>query len=131
MNIEQFKDIDDLLNTLISEGKAKNRTEARAKAQKLIPKESTLQAKIMRYLKIRPDCLAWKDQAGMFQARGVPDIICIKDGMFYGFEVKRPFFGVLSDIQKQFHTKIRKAGGRVHVVSYVSEVQAILDGEAE
>ena len=130
MNIsdyEKYRTLDELLDFVTKKYNCKNRTEAKAQALKLMPKEAKFQAKIMEYLNSRSDVLAWKDQAGLYQSKGVPDIIAIKDGLFYGFVVKRPFFGKLSSIQSSFHDKIRSAGGRVYVVSLVSEVRNILD----
>lgn len=126
-DLEQFQTLAELQQFIIDKGEAKNKTEARAKASALVPKEAKFQSAILQYLKTAPGVMAWKDQAGLYQTQGVPDILAIKDGLFLGFEVKRPFFGELSAIQQSFHERIRAAGGRVYVVSYVSQVKAILE----
>ena len=58
--------------------------------------------------------------------QGIPDITCIINGRYYGFEVKRPFIGVLSKMQEQTIKQIRKAGGRAEVVTSEKEVAEIL-----
>lgn len=126
-DLRQFKTLADLQAHLIAQGLAANKTEARKKAQAMIPKESKFQSEILKYLKTRQDVFAWKDQAGMYQSQGIPDIIAIKNGLFIGLEIKRPFFSTTSDIQKAIHDKIKSAGGRVFIVSYVAEVKEILD----
>lgn len=126
---EKFKTLDELVQVYQTKNNV-TKTDAKKAVLSAMPKESRFQAKIMEYLNSRKDCIAWKDQASMYQSKGVPDIICIKDGIFYGFEVKRPFIGKLSDIQAEFHNKLKSVGARVYVVSFVSEVQRILDSTA-
>ena len=46
----------------------------------------------------------------LFQARGIPDIIGVCDGRFYGFEAKLPG-KPLRKIQKYVINQIRKNGG--------------------
>lgn len=124
-----FNNLDDFIKHVQKTNNIESKAEARKKALSLIPLEKDYQRKIITYLNGREDVVAWKDAAGMYQGRGVPDIIAVKDGIFYGFEIKRPFIGKLSTIQSAFHDKLKKVGGRVFVVSYVSEVRAILDNE--
>lgn len=128
---EQFKTIDDLAAHYLNKYPElyKTKTEAKKAALKDLPKESAFQSKIMEYLKTRSDVVAWKDQASMYQSKGIPDIIAVKDGRFYGFEVKRPYVGKLSDIQSSFHAKLKHVKGRVFVVSYVSEVAGAIDAD--
>lgn len=123
---EKYKTLKELMESLIDKGQAKNLTEARKVAQNTVPKEAVYQAAVLRYLKTLPKTYAWKDQAGPYQQKGLPDVCAIIDGKFYGFEVKRPFFGQPTEIQLQTHKKMREAGATVHVVSYVSEVKEII-----
>lgn len=123
---EKYTTLKELMTDLIEQGRAKNLTEARKVAQNIIPREAAYQTAILRYLKSLPNSYAWKDQAGPYQQKGLPDVCAIIDGRFYGFEVKRPFFGQPTEIQLQTHKKMREAGATVHVVSYVSEVKKII-----
>lgn len=96
-----------------------------------IPKERYFQDKIIKYLKSLPNCFVWKAQQGAYCRSGIPDICCIIGGRFYGFEVKRPWVGKLSPIQKKTIEDIKKADGRAYVVCFVEEVEEILKGERE
>lgn len=95
-----------------------------------IPLEKYFQKKIMDYLKTLPNCFFWKAQAGAYSKSGIPDICCVYKGRFYAFEVKRPWIGKLSDLQKNALYKINKSGGKASVVSFVEEVESIMRGEA-
>lgn len=64
-------------------------------------------------------------------AQGIPDVTAVINGRYYGFEVKRPFVGVLSKIQEQTIKRIRAAGGRAYVVTYPAEVTELLKWEME
>ena len=50
----------------------------------------------------------------------------IVGGRFYGLEVKRPFFGVVSSNQKKVKREIDAIGGKVYIVTYVNELAEIL-----
>lgn len=92
-----------------------------------MPKESYFQKKILDWIKDNaPNAIAWKEAAGPYSRQGIPDITCIINGRYYGFEVKRPFIGVLSKIQEQTIKQIRRAGGRAEVVTSEKEVAEIL-----
>ena len=107
----------------------KTRAEAEAYLQKYVPFEKYYQSKILQMIKrCYPSAVAWKAAAGSYSSGGVPDICVVYEGHFYGFEVKRPFFGRESELQKKFIARIREAGGVAEVVCYPSEVAAILDG---
>ena len=96
----------------------------------MIPKEKLFQTKIINYLKDIENGFVWKEQSGYgYQISGLPDVCCIIGGRFYGFEVKRPFIGKVSPIQRERMEEIRKAGGVAEVVSYVDEVKVILERE--
>lgn len=92
-----------------------------------LPKESYYQTKIIQYLRSEyPNAFIWKAAAGPYSQSGIPDVCVIIDGRFYGFEVKRPFIGKLSLIQKDTIRKIRKAGGVADVVTRVRDVKRII-----
>ena len=56
-------------------------------------------------------------------AAGHPDILAIRDGKYFGIEVKKPG-GKVSPKQDEFHKKIEKAGGAV-IVAY--SLQSMID----
>lgn len=97
-------------------------------------KESEVQAGVLAYLAARGDCFYWRQNtfAGVvgghyIQAeRGVPDILCVKQGRLYGLEVKREIGGRVSIDQARFGQNLEAAGG-VYVVAHgVDEVAAAL-----
>ena len=93
-----------------------------------LPKESYYQEKIISFLKKNyPEGVVWKETAGAYSRRGIPDITFILDGRYYGFEVKRPFLGVLSLLQEQTIKKLREAGAVAEVVTFPEEVQKIIE----
>lgn len=90
--------------------------------------EKDIVVAIMRYLKARPRCFAWKTHGGMYGTAGIPDIVACIDGRFYGFEVKQPG-GKLTRLQEVTLRKIEDAGGVAVKVTSVEEVKAaILEG---
>lgn len=93
-----------------------------------LPKESYYQDKIIKFLqKTYPDAVVWKEAAGPYSRQGIPDITFIKDGRYYGFEVKRPYVGVLSKIQEQMIERLRAAGAVAEVVTFPEDVQKIVE----
>lgn len=60
-----------------------------------------------------------------YAKNGVPDILLIKDGTFYGLEVKRPQGGVQSSTQREFQEGLEKVGGKYYLVSSIDDVQSI------
>ena len=90
-----------------------------------MPTEKNITAGIMRYLKAHG---AWavKLHGGPFQQAGLPDILCILDGVVMFFEVKTPT-GKPTMIQTHCHEQIRKAGGRVAIVRSVADVQLLVN----
>lgn len=90
--------------------------------------EKNIAAAILRHLKARPRCFAWKTHGGPYGTSGIPDIIACVDGRFAAFEVKQPD-GKLTLLQKTTLEKIRAAGGLACMVTSVKEVQAVLVAE--
>lgn len=126
---KHFCMLSEYLNYLVKRGLAKDKTEALKKARLRIPKESYFQARILKYLNSRPlglKVFAWKNQAGLYQERGLPDISAIVNGQYIGFEVKRPLLNEKTELQKTIAQQIETAGGKVFFVSYVDEVEMIL-----
>lgn len=93
-----------------------------------LPKESYYQSQIINYLKENyPDAFIWKAAAGPYSRQGIPDVCAVIGGRYYGFEVKRPYIGVLSRIQEQTIERIRAAGGIAGVVCLPEDVERIIE----
>lgn len=104
---------------------------ARKYLQDHLPKESYYQDKIIKFLKeTYPEAFVWKEAAGPYSRQGIPDVSFVKDGQYYGFEVKRPFVGVLSKIQEQTIKRIRAAGGIAEVVTFPEDALKIVEGNS-
>lgn len=131
MNWERFKTEGDAL-AFIMATKCINAKQARKYLQAALPKEAYYQDKIIKHIRaLIPSAFVWKAAAGAYTRQGIPDVCAIIHGRYYGFEVKRPFVGVLSKIQEQTIKRIREAGGRAYVVTYPAEVTEILREEVE
>ena len=83
--------------------------------------ESDIVKAIMKYLKSVPQCFCWKEHGGMYGTAGIPDIMFIKDGHYFGFEVKRPVVGIRSKLQEQTARMIQAAGGTAAFVCWPEE----------
>lgn len=131
LDFKKFGSKDEAIRYIMSPASSSNaRTKAQAEKylRQQLPKESYFQKKIMEAVKkARPDAFVWKAAAGPYSRAGIPDICAIIDGMYYGFEVKRPFIGEISPLQKKTAGLIRKAGGRCYFVSWPEEVYEILE----
>lgn len=91
--------------------------------------EKDIVAAILRHLKQRPRCFAWKTHGGMYGTAGIPDIIACIDGRFYAFEVKQPG-GRLTRLQEATLDQLQAAGGAAFKVTSVEEVKEALDAPA-
>ena len=58
---------------------------------------------------------------------GMPDILAIKKGQFYGFEVKRPK-AKPTPWQLMAHEKLKTYGAKVYIVHSLAELQKHLGG---
>lgn len=94
-----------------------------------IPLEKVFQKKIKEYLEKIPGCCVWKVNQGTYCKSGIPDIHCIINGRFFAFEVKRPWIGRETELQKEMVKNINAAGGCAAFVCFVYEVRAILERE--
>lgn len=98
-----------------------------AMLRKALPLEAEYQAEIITSLKkAYPQADVWKEAAGPYSQKGRPDVSALVNGHFFGFEVKRPYVGVLSDIQAATIKRIRRAGGTAEVVSFGFEAVRIV-----
>lgn len=104
-----------------------SRTEAGKKLYDAVPLERTLQGNIIKWIRNKyPKAFVWKAAAGAYSRCGIPDICCILNGQFYGFEVKRPFWGKASKVQLKTMEQIRTAGGIAGLVSYPEDVEKMI-----
>lgn len=96
--------------------------QALAELRKLIKKEGYYQTKIKEALKKRyPDAFVAKISQGAYSQAGIPDVMFIKDGHYFGFEVKRPVVGIRSKLQEQTVEMIHAAGGTAAFVRWPEE----------
>lgn len=122
-----YKDKDEAIAAIMEKYGLKTKTEAEQKLRQEIPLEKVFQAKIIRAIRSRyPDAFVWKAGAGVYARQGIPDICAVICGHYFGFEVKRPYIGVISPIQQDSINRITKAGGTAAVVSYADEALEII-----
>lgn len=133
LDYTKFKTYEELQEYTIEHNrKITTKAEADKFIREKMPKESHFQKKIIDWIKENiPNAVVWKETAGPYSRQGIPDITCIVNGKYYGFEVKRPFIGVLSKIQEQTIKELRKAGAVAEVVTSEKEVAKILLPEME
>ena len=125
--LKEYKTVKGVMDGMITSGLAENYIEARNALNMYIPKEKYFQDKIIDYLKGLYLSAVWKAQAGFYSTGGIPDVCCVYKGQFYGFEVKRPFIGEISPLQREMAERIIAAGGRVEFVSWVADVKKVID----
>lgn len=129
MKLDQFKTKAEAIECIKKEKGYISNSAAEKYLLQNLPKESYYQDKIIKFLKATyPDGVCWKEAAGAYSQRGIPDVTFIRGGRYYGFEVKRPYIGVLSKLQEQRIKQIRAAGGIAEVVTFPEEVQRIVEG---
>ena len=132
INFEQFKTKAEIMKYFKESEEIPCHTSAQAEKylREHLPKESYYQDKVIKHIrKMFPSAFVWKATAGPYSRQGIPDICAVINGRYYGFEVKRPFIGVLSKIQEQTIKQIHEAGGKAYVVTYTEEVTRILKQE--
>lgn len=112
----------------VMERNSVSRTQAVALCRKQIPKESYFQEKIKKGLKKRyRGAFVRKITQGMYSEGGIPDVMCIINGHYFGFEVKRPLVGEPSRLQEAAIREIRAAGGTAEIVSWPEECYRVID----
>ena len=92
--------------------------------------EKEIVASILKLLRVRPRCFAWKTHGGMYGTAGIPDIVACDDGRFVAFEVKQPD-GKLTTLQTITLGRIRASGGVAEMVTSAQQAQAVLDGRGD
>lgn len=131
MDFSQFKTRQEAVEWCKKE-KGMTGTEANAWLAKKVPLEKYYQGKIIEWIKKNaPQAFVWKATQGAYSRKGIPDVCVVIGGRFYGFEIKRPFFGVISQMQTLTIKQIEKAGGKAYIVTYAKEVADILQKELE
>lgn len=128
--LDRFEAKAEAISFLRKEKGFKTNKEAEAFLKNKIPHESDYQKKIIRFLKkAYPDAFIWKAAAGPYSRGGVPDVCMIVGGIFFGFEIKRPYFGKVSDLQKDVIRKVKRAGGVAAVICFPEEAERIIADE--
>ena len=116
-----------LIMQMLGRTKRMSKSEFEKILRNVIPEESYYQTKIMEWLREEyPTAFVWKAAAGPYSQGGIPDVCAVIDGKYYGFEVKRPYLGVTSQLQKQTIKKIIASGGVAEVVTFVEDVEAVI-----
>ena len=124
--VEGFKPdrfLSDYMNT-----KKVCRTDALRQLRAKIPKESYYQDKIKKALKRRyADAFVVKIAQGAYSEAGIPDVMCIVNGHYFGFEIKRPVLGAPTKLQEMTIRRIRTAGGTAAIVTWPEECFRVID----
>ena len=123
-NLKDEKDFDEneFMRSFMERKQISTKKQALAELRKLIKKEGYYQTKIKEALKKRyPDAFVAKISQGAYSQAGIPDVMFIKDGHYFGFEVKRPVVGIRSKLQEQTARMIQAAGGTAAFVCWPEE----------
>ncbi len=87
-----------------------------------MPSEKSIQTSILQWLKGR----AWTCKVILANKSGVPDILCVRDGVMYGIEVKTKN-GKVSKLQEYQLSEIKKYGGNVAVARSLDDVKELFN----
>src|SRR5690606_17701754 len=93
-----------------------------------MPTEKSIVERILKYLNSLDRCRARKIHGGPYMS-GWPDIIAVKDGQAYFFEVKRPG-GRPTKLQLYVLGERKSAREIVAVVTSVEEVRRVIERNA-
>ena len=92
------------------------------------PRESSVKDAVQRYLKsLGKDCWHFKTHGSIYGILGLPDIIGVYKGRFFGVELKRPGEKPRK-IQGVVMKAIARAGGVVGVATSKDEMREIIEG---
>lgn len=112
----------EIIKRYMQEKGIKRKSDAMAILREEIPKEQYYQKKIMEGIKKEyPNAFMVKIAQGAYSQGGLPDILIIHKGHYFGFEVKRPCIGVKSNLQKFMIQRIQNAGGTAAFVRWPEE----------
>lgn len=124
---EESFDKDAFLQKVMKDGQL-TKSKAVEICRKAIPKEPYYQRKLLKGLKEKyPEAFVVKIAQGAYSQGGLPDILVILDGHYFGFEVKRPLIGEVSKLQEMTMARIRAAGGTAEVVSWTEEAIWVIE----
>ena len=124
------KDFDEeaFIKSFMKKKQITTKKQALAELRKLIKKEGYYQTKIKDALKKKyPDAFIRKIAQGAFSEAGIPDILMIKDGHYFGFEVKRPVVGIRSKVQEETVRQIKAAGGTAEFVVWPEQAIEVVE----
>jgi len=103
------------------------REQAEQYLQAHIPPEKIWQARIREKIKeMFPSSFIWKAAQGSYSQGGLPDLCAVIGGRFFGFEIKRPYFGRATKLQLKTIKDIQAAGGQAYVVCWPEDVEELL-----
>lgn len=105
-----------------------NKTQAVKFLKETTPLEKDVQKKIIADLKkAHPDAFFHKVTLMQYSEAGLPDLLMIKNGHYFGFEIKRPApLGTVTDLQEKTMERIRAAGGTAEVITSADEANEII-----
>lgn len=130
MRINWYDKKNDPLAVILQTQKEKgiSKRDAEKIVREMMPDESHFQTKIKEaVMEAYPEAYVVKIQQAQYSTGGIPDLMVIIKGHYFGFEVKRPYFHKKSDLQKQTIKWITKAGGTAAFISYASEALDIIE----
>lgn len=109
-------------------GKVPTKKDTEAWLRSNMPKESYFQKAIIEAIKKQyPESFVRKISLGAYSEGGLPDIMAIVGGHYFGFEVKRPIIGKPSKLQEATIKAIQHAGGTAAVVCWPEEALKIIE----
>lgn len=127
-------DIDDVIKTVKKQQGFTRKTQVMSYLTHHIPLEKKFQADVIKGIrKAFPTAYVVKISLAHYSTAGIPDVMAIVDGHYFGFEIKRP---VLSKIDPDGHgatklqletmKQINNAGGTCNVVCYPEEAVEVI-----
>lgn len=122
---EKDFDENEFVRSFMERKQISTKKQALAELRKLIKKEGYYQTKIKEALKKRyPDAFVAKISQGAYSEAGIPDIMMVRNGHYFGFEVKRPIVGIRSKLQEETVRKIQESGGSAVFVTWPEQAIA-------
>ena len=102
--------------------------EAEKIVRKMVPDEGEFQSRVKKaVIEAYPEGYTVKIQQAQYSTGGIPDLMTVIKGHYFGFEVKRPYFHKKSELQKKTIEQIRAAGGTADFISYADEALEMIE----
>lgn len=115
-------DENEFIKSFMEERGLRTKKAAMAALRKEIKKEPYYQNKIKEALNAKyPEAFIAKISQGMYSQAGIPDILMVYHGHYFGFEVKRPVVGAATKLQEETIRKIAAASGTALCVRWPEE----------